>query len=460
MPKTSGNISFVCEQCGAQSPRWLGRCTECSTWDSLVETAAPDASSGRRAKRAQRVGTVRLNEITMSETPRIRLPYREVNRVLGGGIVPGSLILIGGDPGIGKSTLLLQTAQAVAAQNGPVLYVSGEESPQQVRLRADRLGAALDGLLLLAETDLGEILRHLDESRPSMAVIDSVQTMRCPDLTSAAGSVAQVRECTLRVMEWAKSTGIPVLIAGHVTKDGAIAGPRVLEHMVDVVLYLEGEPFSSFRVLRSAKNRFGSSNEAGIFEMNDTGLREVDDPSRALLSSRQESAVGSAIVPTLEGTRPLLVEVQALVTPTSAPVPRRTANGLDFNRLVLITAVLTKHLRLPLASHDIIVNVAGGLRISEPAADLAAALAIVSSLREAPVVKGCVAIAEIGLTGELRPVRHTERRVAEAAQMGFNVCILPGPSEKSSGPLPGMELREARSVGEAARIAITSPRHA
>jgi DNA repair protein RadA/Sms len=376
----------------------------------------------------------------------------EFNRVLGGGIVPGSLVLIGGDPGIGKSTLLLQVSAMVAQDGGKVLYVTGEESVGQVKLRANRLGLGGERLYVLPETNLETILEHIEGASPALVVIDSIQTVYLDGLGSAPGSVGQIRECTMRLMQWAKVAGVPILISGHVTKDGAIAGPRVLEHIVDVVLYLEGEPFSSYRLLRGVKNRFGSTNEVGIFEMRGNGLVEVANPSEVFLSQRAREAVGSAVVPTLEGTRPLLVEIQALTSTTSFGFPRRTANGIDFNRLLLITAVLTKRAGLSLGNQDIIVNVVGGLRVSEPAADLGVALAIASSLRGAAIDPNLVAIGELGLSGELRAVPHLERRLSEAAKLGFRRCLLPR-TKKVDVP-QGIELIGAESLKEALRVAL------
>lgn len=456
MAKSSPKTLFVCQQCSAESPKWLGRCTECGQFNTMVETiiAPPSPAkpwTGGKARESQE-----LASITLSDTHRLALPMREVNRVLGGGIVPGSLTLIGGDPGIGKSTLLLQIAQVVAESIGPVVYVSGEESPMQIKLRASRLGLSGKGLHLLTETDLEAVLARLDQSRPSLVIVDSIQTMSLSTVTSAAGSVGQVRESALRLMQWAKGHGVPVMIAGHVTKDGAIAGPRVLEHMVDVVLYLEGEGFSPFRILRGVKNRFGSTNEVGIFEMRERGLAEVSNPSEAFLAHRQESAIGSAIVPTLEGTRPLLVEIQALATPAGVGPSRRIANGVDFNRLLLILAVLTKHIGLPAGGQDVIVNVVGGLHIEEPAADAAIALAVASSMRDTPLREGCVVMGEIGLSGELRPVNQTDRRLAEAAALGFRLCVLPGQANGTVKAPGEIRLLYAATLRDAVRLAFAS----
>jgi len=446
--KSSLKTVFVCQQCGKESPKWLGRCPSCHEWNSFVETtvAAPSRASGRENPPQE------LSQVAAGLSDRLPLPLAELNRVLGGGVVAGSLVLIGGDPGIGKSTLLLQVSALVAQAKGKVAYVSGEETLSQIRLRAERLGVKGEGLYLLAETELDVILGELERLSPSLAIIDSIQAVSSPELDAASGSITQVRECTLRLMHWAKQNAVPVFIAGHVTKDGAIAGPRVLEHIVDVVLYLEGEPFSAYRVLRGVKNRFGSTNEVGVFEMKEQGLVEVDNPSLAFLSQRQVEAIGSTVVSTLEGTRPLLVEIQALTTPTAFGLPRRTANGVDFNRLLLIAAVLTKRVGLRLAGQDIIVNVTGGLRIAEPAADLGIALAIASSFRDTSADSQLVVVGEVGLSGELRTVPQLERRVAEAARMGFERCLVPKAGGKIKQPknielITVSTLREAIGVG-------------
>jgi DNA repair protein RadA/Sms len=448
--KSGTRTIFVCQQCGKESLKWLGRCPNCQEWNSFVETrvaaAAPTNISALENPPQE------LSQVAPGTSDRFPLPMLELNRVLGGGLVSGSLVLIGGDPGIGKSTLLLQVSALAAKTGGKVAYVSGEETLSQIRLRAERLGVSGERLYLLAETDLDAILSHLEQLAPSLVVIDSIQAVSLPELDSAAGSIGQVRECTLRLMHWAKPNAVPVLVAGHVTKDGAIAGPRVLEHIVDVVLYLEGEPFSAYRVLRGVKNRFGSTNEVGVFEMKAEGLVEVDNPSKAFLSQRWGEAIGSAVVPTLEGSRPLLVEIQALTTPTSFGLPRRTANGVDFNRLVLITAVLTKRAGLKLGNQDIIANVTGGLKVSEPAADLGIALAIASSAKDVAVDPGLVVVGEVGLSGELRAVSQLERRVAEAARLGFKRCLVPKTSASISKPkdivlVPASTLREAIRMG-------------
>jgi DNA repair protein RadA/Sms len=452
MDKGGAKTIFVCQQCGRESLKWLGRCPGCEGWNTLVETVVRAPSSRTALSRLPSTAPQELSQVAIEGIPRLTLSLAEFNRVLGGGIVPGSLVLIGGDPGIGKSTLLLQVSAMAAEQGRKGIYVSGEESLEQVRLRANRLSLGGEHLFILPETNLEIILEHIDQAAPNLVVIDSIQTVYLDELGGAPGSVGQIRECTMRLMQWAKVAGVPVLLSGHVTKDGAIAGPRVLEHIVDVVLYLEGEPFSSYRLLRSVKNRFGSTNEVGIFEMRGSGLVEVDNPSQVFLAQRARDTVGSAVVPTLEGTRPLLVEIQALASTTSFGLPRRTANGVDFNRLLLITAVLSKRVGLALGNQDIIVNVVGGLKVNEPAADLGIALAIASSLRGAAIDPNLVAIGELGLSGELRGVTQLERRLAEAVKLGFGRCLLPQRA-KASAP-QGIELIGVESVREALRLAL------
>lgn len=396
-----------------------------------------------------------INRISGTAVQRLAVPASaEFDRVLGGGIVPGSLVLIGGDPGIGKSTLLLQVAASLATGDSSVLYVSGEESAQQIKLRADRLGIDSASLYLLAETNLARVLQHIEEMRPALAVIDSVQTVYLDELESAAGSIGQLRECTMRLMRLAKSLHIPIFLVGHVTKDGAIAGPRVLEHIVDAVLYLEGERFHAYRLLRGVKNRFGSTNEVGVFEMSGEGLVDVVNPSAAFLAERPVASAGSTVIVTVEGTRPLLVEAQALTTTTSFGLPRRTANGIDYSRLLLLVAVLTKRVGLALGNQDIYVNIVGGMKINEPAADLGVALAVASSFRDTPIAGDLAVIGEIGLSGELRRVGHLERRLAEAAKLGFRRCLLPRSVDSVRlSKAVGIETIGASSVSEALQLA-------
>jgi DNA repair protein RadA/Sms len=444
---------FVCQQCGKESLKWLGRCPNCQQWNTFVETTKATPSPSRQSISPLNPPQ-ELSQVTIEAADRFSLPLTEFNRVLGGGVVSGSLVLISGDPGIGKSTLLLQVSALITPARGKVVYVSAEETLHQIKLRAERLGVKGEKLYLLAETDLGVILNQIEELSPGLVVIDSIQAVSLPELDTAPGSITQVRECTLQLMRWAKQGGVPVFIAGHVTKDGAIAGPKVLEHIVDVVLYLEGEPFSAYRLLRCVKNRFGSTNEIGVFEMKEQGLIEVDNPSQAFLSQRWGEAVGSAVVSTLEGSRPLLVEIQALTNPTSFGLPRRTANGVDFNRLLLITAVLSKRLGLKLGNQDIIVNVTSGLRIEEPAADLGIALAIASSWRDVGVDPQLVAVGEVGLSGELRAVPQLDRRVKEAARLGFKRCLIPKVSARVSPAPKGIELVPASTLREAIRMGL------
>jgi len=416
-----------------------------------IEERRPGVTGGkpRAIARAQP-----LIAVGSSGAERIPVPIVELDRVLGGGLVPGSLVLIGGDPGIGKSTLVLQMASALGETVGTVLYVSAEESAQQIKLRADRLGVASNSLWVLSETDLTEVLAAAEEKRPGLLVIDSIQTVAVDDISSAAGSVSQVRECTARLMGWAKPRNTPVMITGHVTKEGTIAGPRVLEHMVDAVLYLEGDRHHQYRILRAVKNRFGSTDEVGVFEMADIGLREVRNPSEAFLEERDGSASGSTVAVTVEGTRPILVEVQALTTATAFGMPRRSANGFDTNRLQLLIAVLQKRVGLSLGGQDIYANVVGGLRITEPAADLPLALAVASSFRDRRVEPRTVAIGEIGLSGELRSVGQLERRLLEAKRLGFERAIIPANTPRQDATKTDLAIVRVASVGDAIEAAL------
>ena len=454
MDKSKPKTVFVCQQCGKESPKWLGRCPSCQEWNSLVQTVVTAPTQVATWLYSEENRPRELSRLKTETSPRLIFSLAELNRVLGGGLVHGSLVLVGGDPGIGKSTLLLQASSAVAEGGGTVVYVSGEESSQQTKLRSERLGIGGDRLYCLPETNLEIVLGRLGELSPNLVVIDSIQTVYLEELSGAPGSIAQIRECTLRLMRWAKGAGIPVLITGHVTKDGAIAGPRVLEHIVDVVLYLEGETFSSYRILRSAKNRFGSTNEVGVFEMSGKGLIEVANPSEVFLASHRDGAVGSAVVSTFEGSRPLLVEIQALTSLATFGPPRRIANGVDFGRLLLIAAVLTRRAGVNLSNQDIITNIIGGMKVGEPAADLGIALAIASSFRDCQVAPGLAALGEVGLSGELRPVPQLERRVSEAARLGFKRCLIPVSSSKSSFDAGGVELLKASSLAEALRLGL------
>ena len=457
MNRERSRTVYICQECGARVPKWEGRCPQCTQWNTLV--GVPEsARSGRDTWLAAGPAQVQeLSQVTIDNAPRTLTASGELDRVLGGGIVPGSLILMAGDPGIGKSTILLQTCAHLASQGQRTLYISGEESPQQVKLRAERLGISGHALLFLAETEVDEILARLEELSPSLAVVDSVQTITSQDSPSAPGTVAQVRECTRRLMQWAKERGVPMFLAGHVTKDGSVAGPRVLEHMVDVVLYLEGDTLSSYRILRAVKNRFGSTNEVGIFAMDGQGMRDVEDPSTLFLSHRGEATPGSTVIATQEGTRPLLAEVQALTTPTVFAQPRRTATGVDFQRLVLVAAVIGKRLGISLGSQDVIVNIPGGLHVEEPAADLGMALSMVSSFRNVPCDPSTVVVGEVGLGGEIRPVPQLERRLNEAQRLGFKRAIIPA-AQLSDAHGSSLELAAVATVGEAVRKALPRAR--
>jgi len=422
---------FRCQACGFQTGKWYGRCPDCSAFNTMAEErTAPtrEAGFGRRRVAGAAPAPVaprRLADVTVGDAERITTGIAELDRVLGGGVVAGSLVLIGGDPGIGKSTLILQASRALAEAAGPVLYVSGEESAAQVKLRADRLGLGAPELFLLAETALEVIEGQVATLRPRVLVVDSIQTVYLGDLESAPGSVSQVRECGGRLMLLAKQGGLAVFLLGHVTKDGALAGPRVLEHLVDTVLYFEGERHATYRVLRAVKNRFGSTNEIGVFEMTDRGLSEVRNPSAVFLAERPVGAPGSVIVAALEGTRPLLLELQALVTPAHFGTPRRTVLGADYNRVCLLLAILEKRAGLPLQNQDVFVNVAGGARCQEPAADLGLAVAAASSYLERPLAPDVVVLGEVGLTGEVRAVGGLEPRLREAAALGFQAAVVP-----------------------------------
>lgn len=427
---------YVCQNCGHASLQWLGRCPECGSWDSFVEEVVLREKSPERAgKKAGSPSSALLSEeghplpitqIAMQTVPRISSGIGEFDRVLGGGIVPGSIVLVGGEPGIGKSTLLTQVAQNVASYGqGSVLYVSGEESAQQVRLRSARLGGESEHLLVSGETDLEKILYHLEKMRPQLAIVDSIQTTQDSTLETIPGAISQVRTCAARLARFAKASGVPIFLIGHVTKEGSLAGPRVLEHIVDTVLYFEGDRQNAYRLLRAVKNRFGSTDELGIFEMQEQGLIGVDNPSAMLLAERTHEGVGSVVTSTLEGARALLVEVQGLATRSFLASPRRVVTGLDPNRVGMILAVIEKRLGLKLAEQDVFVNVAGGLRVVETAADLAVAMAVVSSFREQPVDPSAVFIGEVGLSGEVRAVNQVERRLREAARQGFQRAIIP-----------------------------------
>jgi DNA repair protein RadA/Sms len=449
-------IKFVCTECGTESPKWMGKCPGCGAWNSMMEETETilKAPVGRSEAIRTKEKARSIIDIESGREPRIETGMPELNRVLGGGLVPGSLLLVGGDPGIGKSTLLLQAASKLAAQGLRVLYVSGEESIRQTKLRADRLGALSDRLFVLCETNLDYIEEAIAENEPDFLVIDSIQTVYRPDVPSAPGSVAQVRECTSQFMRISKGSGVATVLVGHVTKEGAIAGPRLLEHMVDCVLYFEGERHHSYRLLRAVKNRFGSTNEIGIFDMTEDGLREVTNPSELFLSERALGVAGSTVVASMEGTRPVLVEVQALVSPTHFPSPRRMTSGIDHHRMSLVIAVLEKRMGMFLQNQDAYVNVAGGVKLDEPAADLAAAVSLASSFKDLPTRPYDVIFGEVGLTGEVRAVSRSEQRVKEAHKLGFKRVILPEQSLKGWQPPPGIQLVGVRTVADALKAAL------
>lgn len=442
-PKT--RILYQCQGCGYTSPKWLGKCPDCSAWNSFIE----EVRTGK-LKRRDPAAPVDLSEISHQKGTRFSTGIREFDRTLGGGVVLGSVVLIGGDPGIGKSTLLLQALNGLS-QLGRVLYVSGEESPEQIKIRADRLGVRAQNISLLPETALESIISTAQDITPQAIVVDSIQTIFSLEMPSAPGSVTQIRECATKLMFFAKKYGIPLFIIGHVTKEGAIAGPRVLEHIVDTVLYFEGDKGTPFRVLRAVKNRFGSTNEIGVFEMSESGLREVDNPSQFFLSEKPSDVPGSVIAACLEGTRPLLVEIQALVTVSSFGTPRRTALGADYNRVNLLIAVLDKQVGMQLGNMDIFVNVVGGLKVDEPAADLALASAITSSFRNKPIDSGTFVFGEIGLSGELRAISQPEMRIKEASKLGLKKGIVPAGNAKNIKE-QGIEIIGAGNVAEAIDI--------
>lgn len=446
---------FFCQNCGHEESKWLGQCPACKEWNTFVEEkvtvsrGSTSAASEAGKERASKVVT--LSSVSVEEDERIRTGIAELDRVLGGGIVQGSLVLVGGDPGIGKSTLLLQVCQRLSDAGKNVLYISGEESGKQIKLRANRMGTFSEHLYLLCETNLELIRQTIERQKPDMVVIDSIQTMYNEEVSSAPGSVSQVRESTNILMQLAKGMNISIFIVGHVTKEGTVAGPRVLEHMVDTVLYFEGDRHASYRILRGVKNRFGSTNEIGVFEMRKEGLVEVENPSEFMLSGRPEHASGSVVACAMEGTRPILMEIQALVCRSNFGMPRRTAAGLDYNRVNLLMAVLEKRAGLPLSNYDAYVNIVGGIRMNEPAADLGIVMAIASSYKNRPVPEDAIVFGEVGLSGEVRAVTMPEQRVAEARKLGFKTCIIPEVSLKALGTLDeklGIRVVGVRSVNQ------------
>jgi DNA repair protein RadA/Sms len=441
---------FVCNECGYESAKWMGKCPACNAWNCFFEEKlSKGTSSGMSAGEKKKSATpLSLNKVSGSETTRMSTGFNELDMVLGGGIVIGSLVLLGGEPGIGKSTLILQICEKLKT-DGKILYISGEESAEQIKLRADRLKVDRESLLFLGETDIDVIEEAINNTQPKLVIIDSIQTIYSEEITSAPGSVSQVREITARIMKLCKANAITTIIIGHVTKDGNIAGPRVLEHMVDVVLYLEGERYFSYRVLRGVKNRFGSTNEIGMFEMADLGLKEIENPSSVMISEREDNPAGSIVVATIEGTRPLLVEFQALTSQTIFGFPRRTANGLDYNRLTILIAVLEKKAGLNLGNQDVYMNVVNGIKVNEPAIDLGIVLAAASSYRNVPISKDVVAIGEVGLTGEVRNVNLIEKRLKEAEKLGFTTCIIPETNKKYLKEKFNLKIIGVKNVNEA-----------
>jgi DNA repair protein RadA/Sms len=448
--KKNQKTIFCCQSCGFQTAKWMGKCPDCSSWDSFVEekSAAGSSRRGFRVISAPQTAPVPIDSIDLETDLRLHTGIKEFDRVLGGGLVPGTLVLIGGDPGIGKSTLMLQALNGLAGQGHRVLYVSGEESIRQIRLRSKRLNTVSSDMLVVSEVEIEAILTMIDTTKPKALVVDSIQTMFNGDLTSAPGTVSQVRESTVRLMLTAKKTGIPIFLVGHVTKDGTIAGPKLLEHMVDTVLYFEGDRNHIFRILRAVKNRFGSTNEIGVFEMKEKGLDEVANPSAVFLSERPAKAAGSVVTASMEGTRPILVELQALASATNFGTPRRTILGLDPNRVALLAAVMEKMLGMHLMSYDIFMNVAGGVKVTEPAVDMAIVAAVASSFLDKAISDNTVVLGEIGLTGEVRAIGQADTRIAESRKMGFSRCLLPKSNLKRLPDVDGIEIEGVRTVSE------------
>lgn len=440
---------FVCSNCGNESSKWFGRCPACNEWNTCYEEKINLKSSGKSASK-KTATTVKLDDVKKQDIVRTKTGFDELDRVLGGGLVKGSLTLLGGEPGIGKSTLILQICDKIKGE-GQVLYVSGEESAQQIKIRADRLGIKNNDIVFLRETDIDVIEDAILKTNPKLVIIDSIQTMYSDEITSGPGSVSQVREITARIMKMCKQEEITTIIIGHVTKDGNIAGPRVLEHMVDTVLYLEGERYFAYRILRGVKNRFGSTNEIGMFEMNDIGMCEIDNPSSVLLSEKNENVAGSIVVASIEGTRPILVELQALTATSVFGMPRRTANGIDYNRLTLLIAVLEKRTGLPLGNQDVYLNIVGGIKINEPALDLGIILAVSSSFKNIPIPNDVIAIGEVGLTGEVRSVNQIEKRIKEAEKLGFKKCIIPESNKKLLKDTYKLDIIGVQNISEAMR---------
>ena len=444
---------FFCTECGNEAAKWSGRCNACGAWNSMVEQAESSKKSGKKSVVAMPVKASSITDMEISDEIRFSTGMGELDRVLGGGAVKGSLVLVGGAPGIGKSTLMLQICRQLG-EFAKVLYVSGEESTHQLKMRAKRLGVGGENLYVLSETCLGSILSCVDDEKPDILIIDSIQTLYNEELDSPAGGVGQVKDCTMALMQLAKGQGVTVFVIGHVNKEGSIAGPKVLEHMVDCVLYFEGDQHMTYRILRAAKNRFGATNEIGVFEMMEQGLKEVENPSEMLLSGRPEDAPGTCVTCVMEGARPVLAEVQALVAPTTASNPRRTSNGFDFHRAAMLLAVLEKRGGLKLSQCDAYLNIIGGLTLDEPAADLAAVVAIASSYLDKSVPSHMAAVGEVGLSGEIRSISHLEQRLSEVQRLGFTQCMIPANRSRDLKPLPNLELLPVQNVAQALRILV------
>ena len=449
---------YVCQSCGYENPKWLGKCPECMKWNTFVEEIEDKSSKSNHRetfvidKSSQK--PVNINSITIKHEDRFSSGINELNRVLGGGIVRGSLVLVGGDPGIGKSTLLLQVSESVAQSGKKVLYISGEESESQIKMRAERLNAKSENLFIMAENNLNIIEHNLEGFDPDLIILDSIQTVFTPDIASAPGTVSQIKEGTSRFMRISKKMGISTFVVGHVTKEGALAGPKIMEHMVDTVLYFEGERYNTYRLIRAVKNRFGSTNELGVFEMSEKGLQELENPSKALISEKPENASGSVIVSTVEGTRPMLLELQALVSPTSFGIPRRTATGIDFNRVNLLLAVLEKRAGMQIQNQDVYLNIVGGIKINEPSMDLGVILAVASGFRNIPISGEVAVTGEVGLTGEIRGVSYIEKRISECRKLGFKKIIIPKSNYEAVKDVKGIEIWPVENVRQAINMVL------
>lgn len=449
---------YVCQSCGYENPKWLGKCPECMKWNTFVEEIEDKSSKSNHRetfvidKSSQK--PVNINSITIKHEERFSSGINELNRVLGGGIVRGSLVLVGGDPGIGKSTLLLQVSESVAQSGKKVLYISGEESESQIKMRAERLNAKSENLYIMAENNLNIIEHNLEGFDPDLIILDSIQTVFTPDIASAPGTVSQIKEGTSRFMRISKKMGISTFVVGHVTKEGSLAGPKIMEHMVDTVLYFEGERYNTYRLVRAVKNRFGSTNELGVFEMSEKGLQELENPSKALISEKPENASGSVIVSTVEGTRPMLLELQALVSPTSFGIPRRTATGIDFNRVNLLLAVLEKRAGMQIQNQDVYLNIVGGIKINEPSMDLGVILAVASGFRNIPISGEVAVTGEVGLTGEIRGVSYIEKRISECRKLGFKKIIIPKSNYEAVKDVKGIEIWPVENVRQAINMVL------